>query len=40
MQRLKAFLKDERGVTAIEYGIVAAIVLVALISAVASYVRG
>lgn len=40
MKTIRGFLKDERGLTAIEYGIVAAIVAVVLITVVASYMRG
>ena len=39
MTRLRLFLKDESGITAIEYGIIAAVILVAAISAIASYIR-
>ncbi len=34
MERLKRFLKDEDGVTAIEYGLIAALIAVAIITAV------
>lgn len=34
MERLKRFLKDEDGVTAIEYGLIAALIAVAIIAAV------
>ena len=34
MERLKRFLKDEDGVTAIEYGLIAALIAVAIIVAV------
>ena len=34
MERLIKFLKDEEGVTAIEYGLIAALVAVAIIAAV------
>ena len=34
-RRLAAFLRDERGATAIEYGLIAALVAVAIIVAVA-----
>jgi pilus assembly protein Flp/PilA len=33
MQRLMRFLKDEDGVTAIEYGLIAALIAVAIITA-------
>ena len=33
MQRLMRFLKDEEGVTAIEYGLIAALIAVAIIVA-------
>ena len=32
MQRLMRFLKDEEGVTAIEYGLIAALIAVAIIA--------
>jgi pilus assembly protein Flp/PilA len=31
MERLKRFLKDEEGVTAIEYGLIAALIAIAVI---------
>jgi pilus assembly protein Flp/PilA len=34
MQLLKQFLRDEEGVTAIEYGLIAALIAVAIIAAV------
>lgn len=34
MERLKRFLKDEDGVTAIEYGLIAALIAVAIIFAI------
>lgn len=34
MERLKRFLKDEDGVTAIEYGLIAALIAVAIIAAI------
>jgi pilus assembly protein Flp/PilA len=34
MERIKRFLKDEEGVTAIEYGLLAALIAVAIITAV------
>lgn len=34
MERLKRFLKDEDGVTAIEYGLIAALIAVAIILAI------
>lgn len=34
MERLKRFLKDEDGVTAIEYGLIAALIAVAIIVAI------
>jgi pilus assembly protein Flp/PilA len=34
VQKLKAFLKDESGATAIEYGLIAAGISIAIISAV------
>ncbi|MHB8110705.1 MAG: Flp family type IVb pilin [Syntrophorhabdaceae bacterium] len=34
MERIKRFLKDEEGVTAIEYGLIAALIAVAIITAV------
>lgn len=36
MQMLKRFLKDESGATAIEYGLIAALVSVVIITAVAT----
>ena len=36
MQMLYRFLKDERGATAIEYGLIAALVSVVIITAVAT----
>ncbi len=36
MMNLKRFLKDESGATAIEYGLIAALVAVAIIGAVTS----
>lgn len=36
MQMLHRFLKDERGATAIEYGLIAALVSVVIITAVAA----
>ena len=37
MHDLKCFFRDERGITAIEYGIFAAIALITLVSIVASF---
>jgi len=34
MEKLMRFLKDERGVTAIEYGLIAALIAIAIIAAV------
>jgi pilus assembly protein Flp/PilA len=34
MERIRRFLKDEEGVTAIEYGLIAALIAVAIIGAV------
>ena len=34
MENMKKFLKDEEGATAIEYGLIAALIAVAIISAV------
>ncbi len=34
MERIKRFLKDEEGVTAIEYGLIAALIAVAIITGV------
>jgi len=34
MSRLWSFLKDEEGVTAIEYGLIAALIAVAIITAI------
>lgn len=36
MQKLVRFLKDESGATAIEYGLIAALIAVAIITAVSS----
>ena len=35
MKKIKRFLKEEEGVTAIEYGLIAALIAVAIIGAVA-----
>jgi pilus assembly protein Flp/PilA len=35
MEKMKRFLKDEEGVTAIEYGLIAALIAVVIITAVA-----
>jgi pilus assembly protein Flp/PilA len=36
MEKMKRFLKDEEGVTAIEYGLIAALIAVVIIGAVAT----
>ena len=36
MEKIKKFLKEEEGVTAIEYGLIAALIAVAIIAAVAA----
>ena len=38
MKKLMRFLKDEEGVTAIEYGLIAALIAVVIIAAVATIV--